>query len=107
MKDSGFVSRAYITIAILAAAMFYFAIRADRACGQELLRDGPVQIERQKDDRFAYPSPSSHVIVRVDKSGDILRRGIKIESVHREDLLLIIRELMALELLKSMAPRGR
>ncbi len=69
-----------------------------------LLRSGPVTIEQPKDGRFTYPAPSTREIVRIEADGKISRRGVAIESVHRSDLIEIIRELMALELLKSAPP---
>jgi hypothetical protein len=78
------------------------------ACGAELLRDGPVQIEQPKEGGWTYPPyPAEGVIVRVDETGAILRRGKPIEMAHRDDLIAVVRELLAIEMMKSAPPRRK
>ena len=68
-------------------------------------REGPITIEAPRAGIVWSNTVTYSEILRVDADGVITRRGVRLDQVHRDDLLEIIREIVALEMMKSRPSR--
>jgi len=92
-------------IAAITGAVTGFALA--RAHSAEFLLEGPITIEEGVKLKLTGQDPK---IVYVDKNGDIwfrTRSGVPVQLLNKEDLVLLVYELVAYEVMLHSPPHER
>lgn len=95
----------YFDAAVWVAAAAAAATVAVAQSGTTIWREGPITIEAPRAG-IVWSNPVMYSeILRVDADGVITRHGRHLDQVHRDELLEIIQEIVALEMMKSRPSR--